>query len=1757
MNSLVMRAAILTLLIPTGRTPAQADRVFLRPESGGPMGVLTAAAFSPDGKRLYAAGLDKVVRVWTLEQNQFRPGRTAYRVPVGPGFSGAINAIAVSPDGQWLAVGGVGVITGRGDVRTVGMVFPSSGKTQEQLEDEGTIFVFNTTNERDVRTLRGHSGPIRALTFVSGRDRVPQLVSVAEDPMARGGARAGGQLRLWDVSTKKSAAEQALDVANPTLPLGLTAWQTDQGPRGATVAVAWGDGKLRIWAPSAATNTPENDGQFNSAISRATPDGGFWTSSFDRASNSGVMTRWQRGPAGSSAPVAADKITWRPDDAQRGPFIIPREIATFPSRPGGPLDRAAVIARRQSARAAPDDQDVLFLVDLERKQVLGSPKRLGPFVTNLRRLAVSPTGRHVAIADADNQRLLMFTATELVEKGDRAEPMVLRGVGANFAKSGFRKKGDSAGLALENTAGERLVFDFAGRQLTPEDASWQPDRPDISDWTVTPTVKDGRLTVTVAGPGQPEKRITIAERGRAITETALLPPRAPFAAGPQLIVGWLDDRSQPALGVFDVGQGVLVRQLTGHLAAVRSLSISADGRLLASAADDQTVCVWSLRSLDQTIGKIGSLPGLRLKTANNRPMVAEAPAGSNLPVGAVVESITLNGQTRAPASAIELYTAIWYAKPGAEATLRVAPQGAAARDVRMTVAQGTDERKPLLSLFVTRDGPVNRRNWIAWTSMGPYDSSSPQAEEHLGWHFNPDKMRDGEPVSFARADKYRDSFQKRGILEHVIRRANTLDALKDYEAKPPIMGVMLDGIDPAAPLIIDRPLARDRLVTARISVEAPFPLERINEARWRLDDGPWQSLAEPTNRTWSAELSKSQWGRGPHRVQAEIVTDGRTRRYQSQALFHFAPAAPQVTFDPAWIKAQNLTADGPVLRGETKSAQFSLSANVEPGSPDERPKVEIRHNGELVPVAALPIRMTLPLREGDNLIEIRATNAGASDDLRQWESDVRTLRVHYARVTAPPRIALQIRSAGNGRDVRKPGADRKVIVHNRGVRVFGTVSTDEAEPTIERNGRAIAVNRAAEPNRYTFEQSIDLDRPGETALTYSAQTRRSPKSDERLVVVYQPELPFMGAMEPAEPDVHASTFDLKLDLQPAGHEHPCTAEVLVNGDRQHVQIVPSASRQIRFPIRLRPHANSVVIRLHNEWGASDARSTEYRYLRPPVLEELTSPPTAADSTIDASAVVQSPAELPPTSATINGRVFDRDQFTARNQGGDRWSVTITGIHLDEGDNNLNATVANEDGDSVLPRTLRVRYDKPLPPKPEVQFTGIATGEAINVLTQDRKLLINVRSKSPLQRIEVRTSDGQVAFLRTSGAAPLEDEAVVVRVPYGGRMTATLSAVNAGGESTATISLQRPQLAAYVVIDALADVRTGESLPAAAREADKPLVFESAKDGRLKISGRVFFDPADPRNRAPATVRVRANAFQQIPVETTPSPERSNEYRFSATVLLTRANDNEIIVDLPDLPKADGRGDACIVRRCANPSIGRRLHLVVVGIDARDGEVLQKTALNAIGAEEINPGSTSRSKWRALPIFEDVQSYAPLVGDVEKSQIIKRLQDVARQIRIRAESREAALSDVVLLCYQGKEVINDRGHFLWTSDSRPTNVHLRGLSCGEIIREFDRTGGAQVLLLDVERLDSSPRPAAQTFSSTRLGVFHAAWSGSRAPTHGLLALLERSWPKANRLGPLAEQVGAMQQTLEPQMQFYPHIVGQLALLEFGGLSESRR
>ena len=118
---------------------AEVRTPMIRVHADGPSSFITSIRFAPDGKTLYAAGWDKVVRAWHIDaegQFHFNPSRTL-RIPIGPGSAGVINAMEISSDGRWLAVGGVGRMRGTADFRTAGRVTSIVGASTEQLQDAG------------------------------------------------------------------------------------------------------------------------------------------------------------------------------------------------------------------------------------------------------------------------------------------------------------------------------------------------------------------------------------------------------------------------------------------------------------------------------------------------------------------------------------------------------------------------------------------------------------------------------------------------------------------------------------------------------------------------------------------------------------------------------------------------------------------------------------------------------------------------------------------------------------------------------------------------------------------------------------------------------------------------------------------------------------------------------------------------------------------------------------------------------------------------------------------------------------------------------------------------------------------------------------------------------------------------------------------------------------------------------------------------------------------------------------------------------------------------------------------------------------------------------------------------------------------------------------------------------------------------------------------------------------------------------------
>ncbi len=94
---------LLVSLFATTTTANASNKPILQIDPGGHQAVINDIVFTQDGKQLVPASDDKVIRVWDIES-----GKTVrtIRGQVGEGSEGKIFAMALSPNGRWLAVGG-------------------------------------------------------------------------------------------------------------------------------------------------------------------------------------------------------------------------------------------------------------------------------------------------------------------------------------------------------------------------------------------------------------------------------------------------------------------------------------------------------------------------------------------------------------------------------------------------------------------------------------------------------------------------------------------------------------------------------------------------------------------------------------------------------------------------------------------------------------------------------------------------------------------------------------------------------------------------------------------------------------------------------------------------------------------------------------------------------------------------------------------------------------------------------------------------------------------------------------------------------------------------------------------------------------------------------------------------------------------------------------------------------------------------------------------------------------------------------------------------------------------------------------------------------------------------------------------------------------------------------------------------------------------------------------------------------------------
>ena len=178
-------------------------------DTGGHTARITGILFSADGRYLVSGSDDKVVRVWDLQNGTMV---RAVRGQAGLGEEGKIYAIALSPDGQLLAVGGwtggdeirlynfatgtiVGLLKGHKNV-VLSLAFSSDSKLLISAGFDRKAIIWDVAKREPLQTLGEHGASVSGAVFTADGTRA---ITTSFDK----------KLRVWRVSDGQLLAERA------------------------------------------------------------------------------------------------------------------------------------------------------------------------------------------------------------------------------------------------------------------------------------------------------------------------------------------------------------------------------------------------------------------------------------------------------------------------------------------------------------------------------------------------------------------------------------------------------------------------------------------------------------------------------------------------------------------------------------------------------------------------------------------------------------------------------------------------------------------------------------------------------------------------------------------------------------------------------------------------------------------------------------------------------------------------------------------------------------------------------------------------------------------------------------------------------------------------------------------------------------------------------------------------------------------------------------------------------------------------------------------------------------------------------------------------------------------------------------------------------------------------------------------------------------------------------------------------------------
>ena len=535
-----------SLSVTLGARPAEMaqpvpekDLPILVLDPGGHMATIRSLTFTPDGKHLVSAGYDKIVRVW-----DWQAGKTVriIRGLVGPGSEGQIYAMALSPDGRWLAAGGY--------------LGPFSGAKAREDEDTHKIRLYDFASGKLTALLKGHTSVVNSVAF-----------SPDSKLLVSGGGLGGLSAIIWDVE-KHALRHHLQGHKGEIYSVGFT-------PDSARAVTGSFDSTLKLWSVASgreiATLAGHRDKVNVLAVSPA--DGSIFSGSYD-----GDIRVWN-GSTGRYLRTIGNTNSW-----VGGLAPTPDGKRLVSTCIGGP----------------PCASEPQIVWDIAAGRRLQQPRHHDNIVIAT---ATSPDGRLVAtggggnhvvhvwdINTGDTRKVLAGTGAPRWATGFSADGQKI-GWGNTWRSGRIRHASEASspiefqlrlaatGLSLgepERTTADAAPFVRARAALGPYALAHRPGGGYGYDDAILDVTKDGQTVASIERTphdGYQHRAYTFTPDGQAIVSGG----------------------NNGAITAYDLA-GKKIGDFIGHNGDVWAVTPSPDGRLLLSGSSDQTVRLWNLKT---------------------------------------------------------------------------------------------------------------------------------------------------------------------------------------------------------------------------------------------------------------------------------------------------------------------------------------------------------------------------------------------------------------------------------------------------------------------------------------------------------------------------------------------------------------------------------------------------------------------------------------------------------------------------------------------------------------------------------------------------------------------------------------------------------------------------------------------------------------------------------------------------------------------------------------------------------------------------------------------------------------------------------------------------------------------------------------------------------------------------------------------------------------------------------------------------------